>query len=417
MKTLLLSLLGLLIFTQSQTVFSASHDEKKPSKHSAKADRNNSAAVTASNAFGLEFYKKIRNKFPDKKNILVSPLSAFLAISMLYNDADKETKESIAQVLRSQGISPQDLNRANSLLQKALESNSESFQINIANALFIHKDNIFKKAFINRVTKAYQALIEKKDFQDPETVTSINDWVKTHTKGTIESIVDQLSTNDKLVLLNATYFLGKWTYPFDPEDTKPQNFMLDNGTKIKTDTMDQTRYFKYAKIGNGEAIELPYGKENEASMIVLLPSKGKTLQSFEKELTDDYLSEALSSLGDDSHKKIHLTFPKFKGESDIPLNDTLTAMGMGSSFTDEADFGKLSSSKTNVSKAIQKTYIEVDEVKTKAAAVTGIGIESAGMPLKEKITDMKIDRPFMYLIRDNRTGALLFIGAESNPKK
>lgn len=366
---------------------------------------NSVDTAKSNNAFGLDFYKRLREAYSDKANLMVSPLSAYLALSMVYNGADKQTKAEIAEVLRAQGVSPEQLNRANKTLIKILSSKREGIETKIANALFTNKGFKLKPAFAKQLSTAYLALIETKDFSDPKTVKYLNDWASKKTNGKITTIAEKLEARMRALLLNATYFKGIWLKPFPEANTKPEKFTKADGSSIETPTMHNSGEFKHVKTEAFEAIELPYGKTGGVSMIVVLGDKGP-----------DKLDEIMGALKNSSAGRGTLSLPKWKHSTDMDIDKVLIAMGMKSAFTNDANFKRMSAESVAIDSAFQKTYIEVNEKSTEAAAVTGFSYRMTSAGPNEPF-DMKVDRPFFYAIRDNETNALLFLGTVSDPSK
>ena len=404
------ALLLLLCLSVGRTASADGHDTGKISgtEGGTRAD-----AVKSNNAFGVEFYKRLRAAYPGKANLMVSPVSAFLALSMLYNGAEGTTKTAIAEVLAAQGVSVEDLNQANMELIGQLASKRDGVQVEIADSLFTNRGFTLKEDFAKKLGKAYQALIETKDFSDPDTVTYINNWVKGKTHEKIPKAVEKLDPGQKGLLLNAAYFKGEWLKPFPEKSTKPLDFTTVDGSREKPNTMSNVDRYHYAKGLGYEAIELPYGKNSSASMIVMLPEKGRTLQSFEKDLSAEQIEGIAKNLQKGPSQRGHVQLPKWKQSTDMGIRGVLSDMGMKEVFTGEAKLGKVSSTPLSISDAFQKTFIEVNEKSTEAAAITGIGLRSLSLPAVR--FDMKMDRPFVYAIRDNDSGALLFLGSVTHP--
>lgn len=370
------------------------------------------ASSVAQNDFGLELYKRLRETYPEKTNLMVSPLSAYLALSLVYNGADKATKAEIAGVLGSKGILVEALNKANAKLMKSLTSKRSGVELDIANALVANKGFSFKPAFSKTLRKAYQALIETKDFSDPKTAAFLDNWVKEKTHGKIEKISDKVTPKQRALLMNATYFKGTWETPFPEHRTEPGKFTKTDGKVTDVPMMHNMASFRYVKGTDYEAIELPYGK-GEASLFALLPVKGKALRDFEKSLTPAGLEGIVKSLKSADAKSGNVSFPKWKSASDVEIDKVLAAMGMKTAFTDSANFSKMSAEPLAIDSASQKTFIEVNEKSTEAAATTVFGMRATGMPQVD--FDVSFDRPFLYAIWDTATGTLLFLGALADP--
>lgn len=394
------------------TVIGESHGPN--SQTSINLDGRRADTAKASNQFGVELYKHLRKENPGMENLMISPLSAFMALSMLYNGASGETKLAIAEVLAIYQVDLDDLNHANKLLLNLLAADREGVKLEVANAIVADSRFTLKPDFIKRVNAAYNALIEAKDFKDKETVNYINEWVREKTHEKIKSIVSELDPSDRAILLNATYFKGKWSVPFEKYLTRESQFNKGDGTQVVTQMMSQADSFKHIDDSEYEAVELPYGRNGSASMVILLPKKGIKLESFERGLSADKIAAIANQLHENSYQYGTVKIPKWKQENSVALNDTLSQMGMKVAFGAEADFSKLSGEQLQVGKALQKSFISVDEGGTEAAAVTAISVGTSSIGPQPKY-DFEADRPFIYTIRDNESEAILFIGSVTDP--
>jgi serpin B len=271
-------------------------------------------------------------------------------------------------------------------------------------------------AFIERNKQHYAAEIANLNFADPDAPKTINSWVSRNTDGKIEKIVDQISPADVLFLINAIYFKGQWQVEFKKEDTKPDVFRLAGGKQQQLPMMSQSGNYFYYKGKDFQSVALPYGKGN-VSMYVFLPDEQKGLDQFEKNLTaenwDTWMRSFQSTPGD-------LMLPRFKLEWESGLNETLEALGMGEAFDPaRADFSQMAKAgpgkKLFISEVKQKSWCEVNEEGTVAAAVTVVGMSTTSVQEPRQRFVMKVDRPFFFAIRDNVTGVVLFMGSVRNP--
>jgi len=232
-----------------------------------------------------------------------------------------------------------------------------------------------------------------------------------HTKGLIKEVIDKTDPRDLMYLLNALYFKGIWTTEFDARNTSRETFTREDGSPQQVDMMQQNSRFNYAEDQILQMVQLPYG--NRAfSMMVLLPKEGKRLQDVVTATRQsDYWSDLKSGL---QEVEVDLFLPKFKTTYSKKLNDVLTKMGMGIAFTDAADFSGMSDMPARISLVKQDTYINTDESGTEAAAVTTVGMVVTSMPSQPQKVVFNANRPFIYLIQENSTGAILFMGAVKN---
>ncbi|MFQ5866019.1 MAG: serpin family protein, partial [bacterium] len=281
----------------------------------------------------------------------------------------------------------------------------------IANSIWYRQGMTFEEEFINLNKTFFNALVRALDFSDPNSVNIINDWVKENTNGKIEKIIDRIDPGIVMFLINAIYFKGTWTYEFDKELTQDDFFTLPDGSQKACKMMIQTGEFNYFENDDFQAIDLPYG-QGQFSMTIFLPRASKDVDSLVEELDAQNWNSWLSSFSADS---VTLQLPKFKLEYEIKLNDVLTALGMGIAFTPGgADFTRMyKAGGLWIDYVKHKTFVEVNEEGTEAAAVTVVAIiRSGGGP---EIKFMRVDRPFVFVIRENHSQTILFMGKMVEP--
>ncbi|GBO53011.1 serine protease inhibitor [Pseudanabaena sp. lw0831] len=368
--------------------------------------------VYASTSFGFNLLDHLA-KQNSNKNIFISPLSVAFALSMTYNGASGETQEVIARTMELQGIKIDDVNSFNETLQLLLAIGDTSVELNIANSLWVRKDIALEQTFLNEVKELYQAEISNLDFKDPNAANMINAWVKKNTKDKIDKIVDRIDADSMLFLINAVYFKGKWEVPFENFLTKPQPFTLADGTKIQHPAMSRSGKYRYYDAPTFQAISLPYGSRL-FSMEIFLPKPESNLLEFQKHLMTKNWQEWSTKF---MRKKGLIQLPRFKVEYETSLKPALENMGMEIAFDrDKADFRNLSTAKAFIGDIKHKTFVEVNEEGTEAAAATSVDIETIftqsfeDMPFR-----MIVDRPFFFAISDRQTGTIIFMGAIKNP--
>lgn len=369
--------------------------------------------TAASAKFSFKLYDQLL-KSRTSDNTFVSPASVMLALAMTYNGANGTTREAMARTLEFEGMSLEDVNRSFADLKSTLVPDDPKVQLKIANSLWVRNGFVLNPAFIARNKQHYSAEIANLNFADPAAPKTINSWVSKNTEGKIEKIIDQISPDDVLFLINAIYFKGQWHVEFKKENTKPDVFKLGGGKQKELPMMSQSRTFFYFKGKDFQSVMLPYGK-GRVSMYVFLPDEEKGLDQFEKDLTPENWDLWMRSFhfnpGD-------LTLPRFKVEWESVLNEALKALGMAEAFdplrADFSQMAKVSSGKgLFISEVKQKSWCEVNEEGTEAAAATSVGMTTTSAP-REKFV-MKVDRPFFFVIRDNSTGVVLFMGSVRNP--
>jgi serpin B len=372
----------------------------------------NEQMLNANTRFGLNLFATI-NKEERDKNVFISPTSIAIALSMLYNGADGNTQQEIAEILQYQGLSRDKINENALNWQKALETADPQVKVKIANSLWLKQGFNFQPEFLKRNQQFYSAKVTNLDFANPQSVQTINNWVKEKTNGKIDKIVERINSEDILFLINAIYFQGNWTKQFEPKLTKKETFYLSKGMTKKIPLMAQSGKYSYYENSKFQAVALPYG-EKKMSLYIFLPSKNSNLNSFLGDLTDSNWQKWLSEF---RNKQGSLQIPRFKLEYELQLNKVLKSLGMKTAFDErQANFSAMTSAKTKVSNVKHKTFIEVNEKGTEASAATSVEVGVTSMPIDEPF-NMIVNRPFFLAIRDNQTGTILFMGTIVAPQE
>jgi len=358
-------------------------------------------------------------------NFLYSPYSISLALAMTYAGARGETENQMAQTL--QFTLPRELlHSAFNRLDLILASRSapdeweetEGFKLNIANSIWGQNGYKFKPEFLDILANNYGAGIRLTDFATApdEARVTINKWVEEQTEDRIKDLlapgtVDVLT---RMILVNAIYFNAAWAFPFEEDYTEDDFFYPLDDDPVEVPMMYQTERFKINIEDGCSSIQLPY-ERRELGMVIMMPDEGR-FEEFEDSLDVEKVQDILNGL---SSWEVRLTMPKFTYESGFNLKDALSAMGMPAAFEPyNADFSGMDGMRDlYISDVIHKAFIKVDEEGTEAAAATAVMMEmtSAEMDEPEPIL-LSIDRPFIYLIRDIRTGSILFVGRVLNPQ-
>jgi serpin B len=340
-------------------------------------------------------------------NVVLSPVSAKMSLAMAYNGASDETAEAMAKALQLEGLSPEEINKQMHDLMASLKSADAKVQIEIANSIWANKDVNFYDDFLGRCKEYYDAEAASVDFEDPETVQIINGWVQEKTHGKIDKIIESLD-GDLYALLNAVYFKGEWATRFDESLTENGDFHTLSGDVKKLPMMHQSGDYEYCENEDFQAISLPYGG-GRMSMYILLPREGKSygefLQGIKADQWEGWIRMFRSREGD-------IALPRFKVEYEKRLDEALKALGMDPAFIGNAFEKMAPMAPLFISRVLQKTYIDVSEEGTEAAATTYTGIARG---IHEEPFAMVVDRPFFFAIRDNQTGTLLFMGSIANP--
>jgi serpin B len=373
--------------------------------------------VTGNSGFAFDLYQALRES---EGNLFYSPHSISLALAMTYAGARAETEGQMADTL--QFTLPQErLHPAWNALDQVLSSrgegaagkDGEGFRLNIVNAIWGQTGFDFLQAFLDTLAVNYGAGLRLLDFQnDPEgSRQTINDWVAEQTEGRIEDLIPAGAIDDltRMVLTNAIYFNAAWRYPFDEAATQDGTFHLPDGGEVTVPMMRQTEYLGYAEGEGYQVVDLPYDG-NELSMVLLVPDES-TFAEFERSLDAGTVD---GILGDLRRNQVALTMPKFEFDAKLGLANTLAAMGMPDAFSGSADFSGMTGERDLfISDVVHQAFVSVDEAGTEAAAATAVIMKLTSAP--EPATELTVDRPFIFFIRDIETGAILFVGRVVDP--
>jgi len=377
-----------------------------PSEKSAKI-------IAADNQFGFEIFQKINASLNEQKNTMISPMSISLALAMVYNGTNGNTKSQMETMLHKSGLTAEDINQIYKDLVAGLISHDPKVELNISNAIFYRNSFSIKNDFITTNQKYYDAEVSGLDFsKTTETMNKVNGWVNTKTKGKISQIISQVNPEDIIYILNAIYFNGEWQYRFDAKETTEMSFTKEDQTVIQAPTMTIENPYNYYSNQTFQMLEMPYGS-GKYSMLILLPNSGKNTNDIISMLNAENVNNWISKLAEQK-KKVFL--PKFEFKFDDSLVDELMALGMTDAFNDtKANLTGISdAAQLVISQVMHKSYIKVDERGTEAAAVTGITVGTTSIGPD---TSFRVDHPFVFAIREKDTQAILFIGKVLDPKQ
>ena len=368
--------------------------------------------VGSANDFAYRAFGTLRQASP-AGNLCISPLSISAALTMAYNGADGTTKEALKQTLGVAGQSDLEINQSYQSLFALLKGIDNRVAFSTANSLWYGQQYQLKTPFVQTNQTYFGATVQGLDFASPSAKATINNWVLGNTQGRISTIIDQTSSADMLYLLNAIYFKGTWTYRFDPALTKAEDFHYEDGSTKSASfmTLREGRYQRYQD-NQQLVIDLPYGNR-QFSMTFVVPQGTATLADVAGRLGSTQLATWLAK-ADTTSAALHV--PKFKFDYEQTLNNCLTRLGMGEAFdAGKANFGQMLAGGPSglfISQVKHKTYLEVDEEGTTAAAATSVGMvaTSVGPP-----PPIYLNRPFLFLIREKASNTVLFIGQLTNP--
>ena len=348
-------------------------------------------------AYSMSFIRHVAANVDKNENIVISPYSAGVALSMLAEGAEGQTKEEFNKALNDCLFKAEDL------------GGNDTVIVNSVNSLWVDDNFSIRNRYLFLLDKDYDALATTLNFSDPSTVQAINNWCSEHTNGKIKDIIDRLGAGDVMVLANALYFNAPWLNPFDSNLTTKADF---NGSKgqTKVDMMSRKGYMNYAEFQGCQLVELPY-EGGRYSMYVLLPAEGMDINEAVGYLSEDLYNEAMKAL---EPKEVLLRMPKAKIETSLLLNETLQSMGIKSAFTSAADFKGISEMGPLVLDQVkQKCYVEISEKGTEAAAVTVAQIRlTSARP--SSYVKMTVDRPYIFFIVDTQNSNVMFAGRVMN---
>jgi len=375
----------------------------------------NPEMIASNTRFALELFDILCDDSIDS-NVFISPLSISTALTMAYSGSDGTTEEAMRNTLGYGSLTTEEIEEGYEDLLTSLEGVDNDVQLSVANSVWV------EQGFEEQIYEEYKETLEthyKSEYFARQfnqgTVDELNDWVSENTEKKIDKILDEISPQNVMFLVNAIYFKADWTNQFKESNTQKRDFYLMDGTTVQVDTMAQEEKFKYINGSNYAAARLPYGRE-QIAMYVFLPHPDENLGDFLETLDSETLDEIIDGMHNVPELKVRL--PKFKFEyGKKRLNQALIDLGMGVAFDpDEADLSKIANVGANnlyIDFVDHKALIEVDEKGTVAAAVTNVGISLTSAPISE--TTFYVNRPFFFIIRDDRTGTILFMGQILNP--
>lgn len=367
--------------------------------------------VDSANRFAFDIIKPIIGETKGSENLMISPFSITSALSMVLNGAAGETFDAVRHTLRYDGKTIEEVNETYLRLMKDMIPVDPRVVMEIANSVWVEKRLVVKEPYIDALKRWYLAEARNIDVTDPNAVEIINGWIEEKTHDRIQDMLDYLSPDLAMLLINAIYFDGKWRYQFDAGDTQNRPFYITPGESVQVPMMYQEENFAVALTGNATLVELPYGQGNY-SMVVMLPDEGVSLTEAAATLNSEDWAEWMHQLSYGT-TEVHLSLPKFEYEYKRELKDDLVALGMGIAFSEDADFSNITDQGIMISRVIHQTYIKTDEEGTEAAAATVVEFEFTSVP---STTVVNVNRPFLYFIRETTTGTIVFMGQVVDPR-
>ena len=375
-----------------------------------------STITTGANQFAFNLFQNVLQTEPPGTNNLISPLSIYLALSMTYNGASSTTADSMAAAMDITGLPVGQLNAVCKAILQQMPKEDNKVQMLPANAIWYTKTGPQPgPAFVDSVTNEYLGIAQALDFSSPSAVNTINSWVAKNTENKIPAILNSLDAGTQMVLVNAIFFNGTWLNAFKTGDTQDAPFYFSNGSSVSVPFMNQQTTLRAYAGPTFTLAELPYGTGKAFDMYLVIPnSESLSINSFAASLTADSLASASAHL---DSMTVRLTIPKWEyGYGIDNLKPELTQMGMGVAFSNAANFAAMypGSPNVSISRVAHKTWIQVSESGTQAAAATvvEIGLTSVLSP-----PTIRADHPFVYVITEKQTGMILFMGILNDPSQ
>lgn len=396
-------ILGAGFFLASCDIINPGGDQPTPVTLSKKA----AEIIEADQQFAFELFSEVCS-LSTEENIMISPLSVSYALGMTYNGAEGATLQAFKDVLHFDSLTQEEVNESYQDLMGQLITLDDEVEFSIANSIWCRLGANVLDSFISTNQEYFDAAVKELDFSDPGSVDVINGWIEDQTNDKIRDMLDAIPPGVYMYLVNAIYFNAAWKYEFDKDDTFTGDFYPEGGGTAAVEYMQIEESFGYALQEDYAAVELPYG-DSAFSMVAILPSEDMTLG----ELMVMYGQEEWNQLDSYSGtQKVTVELPKFKYEFKSLLNDPLTGLGLGVAFSDAADFsGITTETDLFISRVIHQTFIDVNEEGTEAAAATIVEMrENSAFG-----NYIRFDKPFIYIIKENSTGAILFMGKVGRP--
>lgn len=366
------------------------------------------------NVFGFNMLEN--TEADDSDNLFLSPTSLFLAMSMVYNGADGETKDEIQSAFDLENSDLDKLNKATASLMDMLDKDTDAIETEIANSIWVSDDLELQDSYQKRVQDYLQADVHAIDISDDSSVDDINQWVQDATNDKITDIVESPLNQDIVaLLLNAIYFNGDWAYPFDPDETTKEAFRTYKGEDVDVDMMKlHEDRLSYMEDDTVQAVSLPYG-DGEMKMDIFVPKEDESMTTFKENLTKNKWNEWQNEFHEQEGT---VELPKFELDYEETLNDMLQKMGIEKAFDDNADFPNMirDDDAIRLSEVKQKTYVNVDETGTEAAGSTSTEMETTSLPVDEPF-HIVADKPFFITITDDEADIILFMGIVNNPEE
>lgn len=360
------------------------------------------------NTFGMELFQALHEDQPDE-NIFISPLSISAALTMTANGATGQTQAEMLQTLQFDSFDLPAVNADYQNFLKEIPGLDPLVQVKIANSIWYREGFPVKPTFINLNQEFFFSEVSPLDFNQPLAVETINGWIENNTNGLIKNMLDNITEEAVMYLVNAIYFKGDWLYTFEEKNTTEAPFYKQDGNTVSVDMMNLTKVpLPYLNTPTFQAVDLPYG-DSLYSMLLLLPKEGNSIGDLVDDLQSTSYAEWMNSL---YPANVNLSLPRFKMKYRSVLNNHLIDMGMPKAFSENADFTGIADANLFISLVLHQSFVEVNEKGTEAAAATIVGIEVTAIPV---YPDLTFNKPFLFIIKERVGNNILFIGKMMDP--
>jgi serpin B len=408
---IIVKLAAVFVITTIMAMSCSKSDEELPNEPvPINLSQNQIALIESGNSFAFDIFMKVIGSAGENENVMISPLSISYALSMTLNGAAGATRDSMLKALMMNGITPDEINDSYKNLTGALLSVDTRVLISIANSVWVEKNFTVKKSFTDILKNYYDAESRSFDINDASAPDKINIWIEDKTNGLIKEMIEKLEDNTVMLLINAIYFKGKWKSQFDKSKTVEMPFYKYGGNQVDVPTMKQKSDFRVYE-GNGFVVaEFPYGQGNFV-MDIIIPNDQGGFNSTLAMVSDENYTSWINQM---SKRETDLSFPRFKYGFKKKLKDILSDMGMSIAFSDDADFSNINDMyDLLINDVAHQSFIETNEEGTEAAAATVVEIGVTSMPPAPLV--LKLDHPFIYIIREISTNTIIFMGRVADP--
>ncbi len=376
------------------------------------ADKVDKELVEGNNKFAFNIFKEI-SKDDKEKNVFISPLSISMALTMTYNGAKDNTKEEMSKVLGYDGMLDDEINDNYKTLTSYLGNIDKNIKLNIGNSIWIREGLDINKEFININKDTFGAKVDNLDFSKASSVDKINKWIGKSTNNMIKDMLKgPIPDNIIMYLINAIYFKGNWQEPFDKNNNVTEEFTNSKGEKSQVDFMrklvDSDKTF-YGEKDDSKVIKMPYAG-GKISMYAVLPKEGLGIDSFGNGLDLDKWKSIKASIGKEK-EDVNVSFPKFQIEYGAKeLKESLVALGMKDAFSEAAANFEGIREEICISSVLHQAKIEVNEKGSEASAATIVEVKETAMQIRDDHKEFIANRPFVFIIEDEESGIILFMG-------